>query len=513
MDILTISASTISSGLRPLESVLFLLGITLILSIRQRINSKHLRWGIPLAFAILFYGLYLLAQNSPDIGRWLYRLESPSIPPILLLVIPAVFLPRNRGYRLFLALPALFLCGLVAQIAVRLNNLPADAAFAGFPASPGMLALGVVSGLVLVQPFLCLIAFRRIVRITVFVVLMFGGFLFRQNAADYKAMLERRAVARRDIVSFAETTPVLRDSERLTYLPAAPCRFSADGGYVQGCSMELLQRLLQLDFRKVAAGSVEETSLLSLALGALASLFALLFIGARFWCGWACPLAIAGDAFDRLRVLLHIPHLQTPARLKRAVTDAGFSLGSFGLLLSATIPRLDAEGRFLGCKIPLYPFCKFCPGQQVCPVASSGPGAYPPLPGREWLGGFFLIAAVTLGLFFVIAFASMRRLFCHFCPMGMIGGMFNRGGLVTLRKTPVRCNGCGICREVCPMDIPEVATEQIHTNVTTSDCIFCLECLAKCPQKDCLHFDFAGRTLVSSDWPKPATKHPRRPTP
>jgi len=503
MEFLNAGSALFAAWMRPLESVLFLVGILLALAGAGRLRNPWLRHGMPFLFALLFYSLYMGARSEPEVGGWLYRLESPFIPPLLLLALPAVFLPRTRVYRLFLVFPVVALASVAVHVVARLRNVPPGAGFIGLPVHPGMLALGVAAALVLVQPVLSLSAFRRVVRITVFAVLMFGGFLFRQNAADHQAMTARRAVARQDVIRFSETSPVLRDDRRLAYLPAAPCRFSADGGYVQGCSMELSQRLLQLDFRKVAAGSVEETALLAMALAAVVSLLALLLAGGRFWCGWACPLSTAGAAFDWLRRLLRLPHFKPSPLVERTGFGAGLSLGSFGLLLAAAIPHLDAQGRFLGCKIPLYPFCKICPGQQVCPVASGGPAAYPPLPGREWMGGFFLVMSLVLGVYFVAAFATARSLFCRFCPMGMIGGLFNRGGLLALRKTARRCNSCGICREVCPMNITEVAAEQLRDDVSSFDCLYCLECVARCPRKDCLRLEVAGRTVVSSDWPVP----------
>ncbi len=503
MEFLNAGSDVLVRGLRPLESVLFLLGILLALAGAGRFSVLALRRAVPLLFAILFYVLYYRLLEEPATGDWLYRLESVFIPPLLLLVLPAVYLRHVRLYRLFLVFPAGVLAGLAAHLAVRLRCASPGSGFIGLPVAPGMLALGVTAALVLVQPVLSLSAFRRTVRLTVFVVLMFGGFLFRQNASAYQAMVARRAVARQDIITFSETSPVLHDHRRLAYLPAAPCRFSADGGYVQGCSMDLLQRLLQLDFRKTAAGSVEETALLAMVLAALVSLLVLLFAGGRFWCGWACPLSTAGDVFDWLRRLLGLPHCKPAPSLERAGFRTGLSLGAFGLLLAAAVPRLDAQGKFMGCKIPLYPFCKICPGQQVCPVASGGPGAYPPLPGWEWMNGFFLTAALVLGTYFVVSFAAARRLFCRFCPMGMIGGIFNRGGLLALRKTPRRCNSCGICREVCPMNIRDVAAAQGRDDVSTFDCLYCLECVARCPRKDCLRLEFAGRAVVRSDWPTP----------
>jgi len=36
--------------------------------------------------------------------------------------------------------------------------------------------------------------------------------------------------------------------------------------------------------------------------------------------------------------------------------------------MAKAFPHLDANGKFAGCKLPIYPLCKLCPGQQVCPV-------------------------------------------------------------------------------------------------------------------------------------------------
>jgi Pyruvate/2-oxoacid:ferredoxin oxidoreductase delta subunit len=502
MESLTANLQALEPFLRPLQSFLFLLGVLLSIAGARRLATPLKRTALPAAFALLFYLAYRAALQT-ELNAWLYRVESPFVPPLLLLVVPALLLPRNRFYRFFLVVPALALIGFLGNLIFTNLVGPSQTGFIGFPVSPASLLMGVTAFLVLVEPFLGLIAFRRTVRLTCFVLLMFGGFLFRPSAAEYEAMIARRAVTRRDVVSFSETTPVMRDDNRLTYLPGAPCRFSADGGYIQGCNMEWAQRLLQLDFRKVAAGSIEETALLSIALAAGLSLLVLLFIGARAWCGWVCPLAAAGDGLDWIRRRFGLPHLRPSRPVKLAAFGSGLSFASFGLLLAAAIPRLDEQGRFLGCKIPLYPFCKICPGQQVCPVAARGPAGYPPLPGLDWMHGFFLISAAGLGLFFVLSFMAGRRLWCRFCPMGMLGGIFNTGGLLALKKAPHRCNGCGVCRNVCPMDIPTVASEMKETDVSSFDCLYCLNCVAYCPRPSCLRVDFAGQTISQSAAPRP----------
>ena len=81
-----------------------------------------------------------------------------------------------------------------------------------------------------------------------------------------------------DIMTLSETTPVLKYDEKIVYLPGAPCRFSADGGYVQGCVMELFQRIMQINISKIASQDPGENSLLAIAIGALLTLIILNFI-------------------------------------------------------------------------------------------------------------------------------------------------------------------------------------------------------------------------------------------
>jgi polyferredoxin len=262
--------------------------------------------------------------------------------------------------------------------------------------------------------------------------------------------------------------------------------------------MELLQRLMQIDFTKIANGDPGEVALLAIALAAFLVIIILLYIGARWWCGWICPLSTLGDVFDTVRRWLGFPYVKPTQPLKLTYFYSGLSFASFGLLLAKLYPHIDEQGKFLGCKIPVYPFCKICPGQVVCPVASQGLDAYPSLPGMEWLFGFFRVAVLLLLGFFLVGFITARKLWCYFCPMGMIGGIFNRGGLLALKKDVRKCNGCGVCNEVCPMDIHFVQEEMEKEDVSSFDCVYCLKCVDKCPQDRCLHLEFVGKKIVES---------------
>ena len=166
--------------------------------------------------------------------------------------------------------------------------------------------------------------------------------------------------------------------------------------------------------------------------------------------------------------------------------------------MARAVPSLNAEGKFVGCKIPIYPFCKICPNQQLCPVAGGGLAAYPPLPGMEWAFGFFRFAClIVLGLF-VVSFLAARRLWCRFCPMGMLSGVFNRGGLFALKKDPQKCNSCGVCGEVCPMDISVVRDEMQADEVSSYHCVLCLRCVEKCPRNGCLSLEHGGIEVTES---------------
>jgi polyferredoxin len=86
-----------------------------------------------------------------------------------------------------------------------------------------------------------------------------------------------------------------------------------------------------------------------------------------------------------------------------------------------------------------------------------------------------MIGSLTLLTLFLASFALGRRLWCHFCPMGMIGGIFNRGGLFALKKDVLKCNGCGACNEVCPMDVQLVAEEMKKEEVSSFEIIYCMK--------------------------------------
>jgi ferredoxin len=156
------------------------------------------------------------------------------------------------------------------------------------------------------------------------------------------------------------------------------------------------------------------------------------------------------------------------------------------------------------------PFCQVCPMKPLCILAESGVGlmkaqwVFGPTTGQFWQLGQYLtsinliiLAVVTVAAFF------FRRSWCRICPLGGLIALFNRfppfkwvSG-VRLEKAEEKCTKCGVCKRVCPTQVTEVYDKK-GGDVTTSQCLLCLRCVEMCPEKGCLQFKFAGKTVCSS---------------
>ena len=77
-------------------------------------------------------------------------------------------------------------------------------------------------------------------------------------------------------------------------------------------------------------------------------------------------------------------------------------------------------------------------------------------------------------------FTISKRAFCKFaCPIGFFYSGFNYFSAVrvVVDKETCKAEKCNICWKVCPMDI------KLYERGATSQCIGCLECVARCPHK------------------------------
>jgi len=182
-------------------------------------------------------------------------------------------------------------------------------------------------------------------------------------------------------------------------------------------------------------------------------------VGGRFACGWICP-------FGLLQELLFV---------RRAVRGAHLPAGARSLKYALLVVLVI--GLPLALPYPSSPnFCKY-----VCPAGTIEAGV--PLVAHDKVAGrgafdigrlFAWKVALAAGVFVGMLFIS--RFFCRvFCPLGAAWGLFNRVSLLAMEVDRSRCDLCGFCRAVCPVDI------SIYADPDSAECVRCFKC-THCPQ-------------------------------
>ncbi len=109
---------------------------------------------------------------------------------------------------------------------------------------------------------------------------------------------------------------------------------------------------------------------------------------------------------------------------------------------------------------------------------------YPP---NSWtvsfVGGFYLIVAVTyFGTFFIAPIVG-NRFYCRYlCPYGATFGLLNHAGFYGINMDTDKCIDCQRCEQVCDMGIPVWRQGKDAGRVTAlEDCMGCARCVVSCP--------------------------------
>ena len=96
------------------------------------------------------------------------------------------------------------------------------------------------------------------------------------------------------------------------------------------------------------------------------------------------------------------------------------------------------------------------------------------------LGGNLLYYVAGIALAYGL---QDNRAFCKYgCPIPTLQKATSRFALLKIAGDPEKCNRCGACAKVCPMDIrvPEYILD--GQRVLSTECILCLECVNACPK-------------------------------
>jgi polyferredoxin len=95
--------------------------------------------------------------------------------------------------------------------------------------------------------------------------------------------------------------------------------------------------------------------------------------------------------------------------------------------------------------------------------------------------GFFIYYAASICLGLVL---RDQRAFCkYFCPSALLLRGTSRLSLVKMSARSNACHQCGICSQVCPMDIDVAQYVKLGKRVTSGECILCQRCAHACPQE------------------------------
>lgn len=201
-----------------------------------------------------------------------------------------------------------------------------------------------------------------------------------------------------------------------------------------------------------------------------------LLVGAllgRGVCGFLCPFGFVQDLLHKIPLFKkrkNLPGHKYLIYLKYVI------LVVFVLLMPMIFVDIIGQGTPWFCKL-------------ICPAGTLQGGwtlAVLDPAVREALGWLFTWKSFLLILLIILSIAVYRPFCKYLCPLGGIYGVFNPIAFYTISIREEKCTECGICREVCPMDIP------VYETPNSRECIRCGECHLSCPHQ-AIKMGFRGR--------------------
>lgn len=185
----------------------------------------------------------------------------------------------------------------------------------------------------------------------------------------------------------------------------------------------------------------------------------------RAFCGWACPLGLAGEYIHKLRVKLLPGEFAPPAWLDWPLRMVKYLLLAFLLYVVIGMPAQ---------MLPHYL------GGEYHKVADLKMASFFMSPG--------VITLICFGVILLLA-AWRRQAFCRYiCPYGAALGLLSLGSPLKIRRNPQQCikiaKGipCSKCTRACPAGIKVDELTTVHSD----ECQACLRCVAACPRKEAL---------------------------
>jgi len=96
------------------------------------------------------------------------------------------------------------------------------------------------------------------------------------------------------------------------------------------------------------------------------------------------------------------------------------------------------------------------------------------------LAGNLIYYIIGIGLAFKL---KDNRAFCKYvCPIPVLQKIGAKFSLMKIRINGDKCNDCGVCEKVCPMNIKLLHYKGLNKRILSTECIICSTCVNTCPK-------------------------------
>lgn len=277
-------------------------------------------------------------------------------------------------------------------------------------------------------------------------------------------------------------------------LPALSCAYDqANGGY---CVLVPTQHVIHHRIGEALVRAQQLTFQMVLPLlMTFVSFFAFFFVAGKAFCGWVCPLGMLQELIARIgrRFGIGLRRFERGdlGEVKRVRPVKWLLLLALVFLLPL-LTGLGVTPHSLG-----NPYCDICPSR-IATTLLTGSTEQLALRTNDnvsfALGG---IANLLIG-FMLVGALAIRQPFCRICPLLSFNALFQRLSPMRLAKAKHEsCGKCRVCAEACPMDIPEIASED-GRKAYHEDCTLCGRCAEYCPQDGVIKLKWGPFALFSS---------------
>lgn len=197
----------------------------------------------------------------------------------------------------------------------------------------------------------------------------------------------------------------------------------------------------------------------------LIAVLALALIFRSAFCGWVCPLGFIQEiiaSFSKWAQKHHAATRRTIRKIKKASAKFAF-LDRYLRMIKYFVLAWSVGGAvYYGYLV----FRDFDPWAAFLNILE-----------------FSLTPGMIILLITIIASLFIERPWCRYaCPLGAASGLLGKLSPAFIHRDENKCTSCQLCSKSCPMGL----TVHSVKNVTSLDCVSCLECVNTCPQEDAL---------------------------